>query len=281
MILSRNQISLKGQVVFEKLVIQPPFRFPGDFPSEGCFLFFSGGRVRLAAPDGMLRAGSGEGILLGCGHYLVEFNEAEAGTPCEVFAIHLLPDVLQPMFTDDWPALLQAGPGPHAAHVPTQAVLNHFVDSLRIYFDHSELLSMELMEVKLRELVLLLMQTRNAPTARHLFTSLFPQQATISQVVHAHLYSNLSLEELAVLCGLSLSTFKRNFRQQFQDSPARYIREKRLQRAAQLLSNPQLSIAQVAWKSGFNDAAHFTRLFHERFGHPPTDFREKMQVTAD
>ena len=51
----------------------------------------------------------------------------------------------------------------------------------------------------------------------------------------------------------------------------------RLQRSAQLLANQDLAIFQVAELVGFSDALYFSRLFHERYGVSPTQFRRKQQ----
>jgi AraC-like DNA-binding protein len=60
-------------------------------------------------------------------------------------------------------------------------------------------------------------------------------------------------------------------------SVCRWIRQSRLDRcAAQLRDREQnhRSIAQIAFAAGFNDAAHFSRLFRAEFGRSPTEYRE-------
>jgi acetamidase/formamidase/AraC-like DNA-binding protein len=64
-----------------------------------------------------------------------------------------------------------------------------------------------------------------------------------------------------------------------------YLRERRLQRTWADLSNPaeaHQSISEIAFRSGFNDSAHFSRTFRHRFGLSPREFRhqEAERVTA-
>lgn len=64
-----------------------------------------------------------------------------------------------------------------------------------------------------------------------------------------------------------------------------YLRERRLQRTWVDLSNPaeaHHSISEIAFRSGFNDSAHFSRVFRHRFGLSPREFRqqEAERVTA-
>ncbi|MDB5634733.1 MAG: transcriptional regulatory protein [Tardiphaga sp.] len=62
-----------------------------------------------------------------------------------------------------------------------------------------------------------------------------------------------------------------------------YLRERRLQRTWADLSNPaevQHSISEIAYRSGFNDSAHFSRAFRARFGMPPREFRQQESERA-
>ena len=52
-----------------------------------------------------------------------------------------------------------------------------------------------------------------------------------------------------------------------------FIRNERLKTAAELLKNPDLTVAEVAYSSGFNDATYFSRSFKKVYGLSPTEFR--------
>ncbi len=59
------------------------------------------------------------------------------------------------------------------------------------------------------------------------------------------------------LANLSLSSFKREFRRVFNDSPARYLKHKKLERARQLLEKTYRRIKEIAFECGFEDFPHF------------------------
>ncbi len=62
------------------------------------------------------------------------------------------------------------------------------------------------------------------------------------------------------------------------DNFTRYLRERRLQRTFAELANPaktSQSVSEIAFGCGFNDAAHFSRAFRERFGLSPREFRRQ------
>jgi AraC-like DNA-binding protein len=139
------------------------------------------------------------------------------------------------------------------------------------------LVSPELLRLKLKELILLLLHTRSADTVLDLFAHLFsPRKASLVEVVKAHLYQDLPLNRLATLAGMSLSTFKREFQQQFQEPPGQYFRTQRLEKAKQLLQTPALSISEVAYQVGFKDVAHFSRAFRQYCQLTPTQFRQML-----
>ena len=67
------------------------------------------------------------------------------------------------------------------------------------------------------------------------------------------------------------------------DNFTHYIRERRLQRAWADLSNSaeaHCPVSEIAFRYGFNDAAHFSRAFRERFGLPPRAFRQQEAERA-
>jgi transcriptional regulator GlxA family with amidase domain len=76
-------------------------------------------------------------------------------------------------------------------------------------------------------------------------------------------------EELARLANVSLRQLERLFRQYLGVSLGEHYLALRLERARTLLRQTSLSILETALACGFASASHFSRSYHERFGHPP------------
>jgi AraC-like DNA-binding protein len=85
---------------------------------------------------------------------------------------------------------------------------------------------------------------------------------------------DLDPEEISRTMGLSRSALYRLFRD--TGGIAHYIREQRLRRCFAELTGgrARTQVAQIAYRWGFSDAAHFSRLFRNRFGCAPSDARE-------
>ena len=93
--------------------------------------------------------------------------------------------------------------------------------------------------------------------------------------MEANFRYNLALEEFAAMCHRSLTSFKRDFRKQYADSPGRWLLQKRLDYSTTLLCNAEMNISQVGYECGFEDLSHFSRVFKEKFGISPANFRKE------
>jgi AraC family transcriptional regulator len=85
----------------------------------------------------------------------------------------------------------------------------------------------------------------------------------------------LQIENLATVACLSKFHFSRVFQDTIGESPARFLRRIRLEKAASLLKNDcKLSVQEISERCGFSTNQFFTRLFGNQYGKPPSRFRE-------
>ncbi len=83
----------------------------------------------------------------------------------------------------------------------------------------------------------------------------------------------LDVSAIAESVGLSRSQLSRLFMRHLGVSPARHLRQLRMDRARQLLESSTLSVKEVAHACGFVCANHFNRIFHQHTGRTPGRFR--------
>jgi acetamidase/formamidase/AraC-like DNA-binding protein len=100
----------------------------------------------------------------------------------------------------------------------------------------------------------------------------------ISQVIEAQLANpDLAPAHIADACGISTRYLQKLFKSA-GTSFRQIVRKRRLERCRADLTNPMyahLSISDVAFRWGFNDAAHFSRTFHEQWGVSPRECRRE------
>lgn len=154
-----------------------------------------------------------------------------------------------------------------------------FGKSMLEYFDSGLQFDDEFLELKTNELLFLLF--KEDPS---LLTSLIgkSQQGKIhlQQIMEANYLNNaLGLMELALLSGRSLATFKRDFQDLYQVSPAKWLKHRRLQHAKHLLFSTRMTVLDVALASGFQDHSHFSREFKSVYGHSPKVSKIELHST--
>lgn len=158
--------------------------------------------------------------------------------------------------------------------------LKTFFLSMSSYFAETKDPDPALLEVKFRELVL---NIADNPLNRELlsyFCSLMhePQSILLNRVMEDNFCYNLKLEVYAQLSNRSLSAFKRDFEKYFHCSPGKWLLEKRLKHAMHLINHQHKTVGEAAFESGFQSAAHFSRVFKTRFGKAPAAIKKAMQV---
>ncbi len=95
-----------------------------------------------------------------------------------------------------------------------------------------------------------------------------------------HLRSELSLEELADTCGLSLSQFKQKFKTQTGISPRHYINYQKIQLSKRLLLEEK-SITDIAMELGFCNSSYFTAVFRRFNACTPSEYQRQKRDLVD
>jgi AraC-like DNA-binding protein len=91
--------------------------------------------------------------------------------------------------------------------------------------------------------------------------------------VRSHLGEPLGIDKVAQQIHMSRALFTRRFREQTGQSFNEFITHCRIQEASTLLRESDWAISLIASNIGFRSPAHFTRLFQDRTGATPTEFR--------
>lgn len=92
--------------------------------------------------------------------------------------------------------------------------------------------------------------------------------------IERHATESLSLDDLAKVAGMSVRNFQRRFKESVGVTPFRRLLEVRVERAKALLSDQSLTVSEVAFLCGFQDANYFCRQFRLVEGLPPGRFRK-------
>ncbi|MEQ1491005.1 MAG: helix-turn-helix domain-containing protein [Terricaulis sp.] len=101
------------------------------------------------------------------------------------------------------------------------------------------------------------------------------QLAAAVEFMDAHLAQDVSLADIAQAAGLSVFHFSRAFKSSTGVGPYRYLLERRIDRARELISSTSLPVALIGTMVGFKTASHFSRSFTEIVGISPRAYRSQ------
>ena len=93
--------------------------------------------------------------------------------------------------------------------------------------------------------------------------------------IMSHYTEHIEIEKLAKLMCLSLSSFERQFKKYFNETPLKYLIRIRLEAACQLLVSTDISISEISMRMGFYDQSHFSRNFFKFVGIYPSQYRKE------
>jgi len=128
-----------------------------------------------------------------------------------------------------------------------------------------------LLTVKFEEILLYLLAKYGANFESYLHALIATKVSSFKTMVESNVYSNLKLEEVAFLCNMSLSTFKRHFYKEYGVNPGKWIQDKRLDYAKSLMINKGLAASEVYFEVGYTNLSNFSNAFKNKFGFSPRE----------
>ncbi|UAY54627.1 helix-turn-helix transcriptional regulator [Arachidicoccus terrestris] len=174
--------------------------------------------------------------------------------------------ILSQLLENNQPLLFEQTVYPSMLQIVDEIIKEPVKEPFRLFF----------LRVKAEELICrLLIELESRPSGRQLH----PLNRTDIQVIYnirenilAHLATPPTLATLASSANMSISKLKTLFKQVFGKSIYSYYQQFRIQEAARLLAERQLSVSEVGYHLGFSNLSHFSRVFNQHIGMKPKRF---------
>ena len=241
--------------------------------NEACFMFIESGSFILRTPNELVVFEKNNGFLSKCINYFAE-NYQGKEEPLELIGVLLYPDILKELFPFE--ISKQTNTNYKVNKITVDALLINFKESIKLLIENPSLADEVLIKNKLKEFILLISKTVNSVSELDFLAHIFsPTEFNFKTIIEANLFSDLSLDEFAHLCNMSLSTFHRKFNEIYAESPKSYLTKKKIEKASNLLKIGDDRIANIAFDCGFESISTFNRVFQKQFGISPTQFRNK------
>lgn len=155
--------------------------------------------------------------------------------------------------------------------IRNDSYITSYLNSLSTISEAPTVFMENLLSVKFEELMLYLLQKYGNKFELYLHSLIIKETSPFKKIVESKIHSNLKLEEIAFLCNMSLSTFKRHFIKEYNTSPGKWLQDKRLQKAKETLEQGHLKPSDIYLDFGYNNLSNFSIAFKNKFGISPSE----------
>ncbi len=162
----------------------------------------------------------------------------------------------------------------HPISIEKDSFIINFIESLEIIFQNRSFSMPVLCELKFEELMLYLIH--KSPQLIEYFKSLcdeWEEDTLLKHTIEKHTQSAITVDELAFLCNMSVSTFKRKFTKVFNDSPKQWLLKKRMQQAESMLRENGLKASEIYETLGYENLSSFIQAFKLIYGVTPKQYQ--------
>jgi AraC-like DNA-binding protein len=158
--------------------------------------------------------------------------------------------------------------------INTNDSFGSLMESIFHYLKQGDKIPQSLIEIKFKELLFNIVLNLKNKDVLDFFNTIGQNAKTkLEDVMTKNFQYDLKMEDFSKLCGRSLSAFKRDFKDNFRTTPARWLMIKRLEYAKTLLLGTGLSVNEICYESGFKNNSHFVRAFRNKYDLPPNKFK--------
>lgn len=160
-------------------------------------------------------------------------------------------------------------------NISTQrAIISHplidkYFESLLPYFEMQDELPQSLISLKIKE-ALTIIDGIDKRASKQMGTFSEIGKVDLEKYMEEHFMYNLTLERFAFLTGRSLTTFKSDFKKHYNNTPGKWLTQKRLDLAHYKLTEENRKAKDVYLSVGFENLSHFSYAFKKAYGHSPS-----------
>jgi two-component system response regulator YesN len=102
---------------------------------------------------------------------------------------------------------------------------------------------------------------------------------SVKQINRNFSNESFSMMNAAELAGISPTYFSKSFKEEVGMSYTQYIAKLRMEKAIELLSDPNNKVYEVAYAVGYNEYAHFAKVFKKYYKFSPTEYRHSLEIS--
>lgn len=241
--------------------------------TEHILVYVNSGELEVCANNRTYHLRKGDSYLLRRNHMCKKVSKPLAnGEPFEGVFFYFTVPMLRRVMSHNVVSLKGVEPYTRKSpyiQLPQHPYIENLFASLLSYFKSEQFPSEQLMDLKIQETVLTLIEIK--PELRSmLFDFATPIKTDLRDFMEEYYLQDLDLSGLAHYAGRSLAAFKNDFVEIFRTSPGRWIVSRRLKEAKRRIEEQGKRPAEVYQEVGFKTLSHFSKAFKNQYGIPPS-----------
>lgn len=167
------------------------------------------------------------------------------------------------------PQVLVIPAPPDVKYFDQHPLLQSLFGSLMPYFEVTDDLPEEIANIKITEAIAVLRSIdKSVDNLLGYFEG--PGKIDLTDFMEKNYMFNLTAAKFGYLTGRSITTFKRDFKKAFGNTPERWLTKKRLETAHYQIVEQNRKPSEVYFEVGFENLSHFSYAFKKQFGYNPT-----------
>ncbi len=249
---------------------------PEQFIPEHLFLYLAKGTMYGYDGNKSFTLKSGEYCLI-CKNRLARYNKLKENDEFEKVAILFDETFLKQFQEKHKPDVTKFQSAEAFLQLNKSKLIPNFIRSLMPYYNGSGRIDEKFADIKREELLIILLRLQ-PELAGVFFDFGIPEKINLEEFMNRNYKFNVNIKRFAYLTGRSLSAFKLDFRDTFDDSPSHWLVQKRLQEAFFLIEKRNEKPSEIYLDLGFEDLSHFSFAFKKQFGLTATELAEQKNI---
>lgn len=150
--------------------------------------------------------------------------------------------------------------------------LSQFLQFLLQCYPRTQSMSQDAVQLKIWECLKIISEQESHNFSHFLWQLAKPSRRRLKPFMQQYFSKPLKVADFARLTGRSLSTFRRDFKSQFDVTPQQWLLQQRMRQAADLLKENKLSVGETAAQVGYDNLPYFIQAFKKAYGQSPKQY---------
>lgn len=193
----------------------------------------------------------------------------EEGSSYKSVSIFFTPEMLRKYAIDNIITTSERYLGKAYIDLTHSKFIRAYFESFMPYFNQPEKLTSTIALLKTLEALELLMN-HHYSLEQMIFDLTVPYKIDLENYINKNFTFRIPIKEFARLTGRSLSSFRRDFKRIYKNTPEKWLRERRLEEAKYLITEKKQKPSEVYYNVGFENFSHFSTAFKEMYGYSPS-----------